>query len=107
MSFKIAVNEAAETYGFSRSTAAFHVINVIKDYNKRGQLKHELYELNLQKYAISQFCSGHRDAVWALVKLQSHGITEDQILLCVNWSIEGESHKINSLEATADEFDKK
>jgi hypothetical protein len=84
ISFKIAVNEAVETYGFPRSTAAFHVINVIKDYNKRGQLKHELYELNLQKYAISQFCSGHRDAIMALVKLQSHGITEDQILSYIN-----------------------
>jgi hypothetical protein len=33
ISFKIAVNEAAELYGFPRSTAAFHVINNIRDYN--------------------------------------------------------------------------
>jgi hypothetical protein len=84
ISFKIAINEAAETYRLTPSAAALHVINVIKDYNKRGQLKHELYELNLQKYAISQFCSGHRDAIMALIKLQSHGITEDQILSYIN-----------------------
>jgi hypothetical protein len=42
ISFKIAVNEAAELYGFPSSTAAFHVINNIRDYNKKGQLKKEL-----------------------------------------------------------------
>jgi hypothetical protein len=46
ISFKIAVNEAAELYGFPRSTAAFHVINDIMNYNKRGLLKQELSELN-------------------------------------------------------------
>jgi hypothetical protein len=40
--FKIAVNEAAQIYGFPSSTAAFHVINNIRDYNKKGQLKKEL-----------------------------------------------------------------
>jgi hypothetical protein len=84
ISFKIAINEAIDTYGLTPSAAVLHVINIIKDYNKRGQLKHELYELNLQKYAISQFCSGHRDAIMALIKLQSHGITEDQILSYIN-----------------------
>jgi hypothetical protein len=42
ISFKIAVNEAAETYGFPRSTAALHVISLIKDHNKKAQLKKEL-----------------------------------------------------------------
>ncbi|MFL6401601.1 MAG: hypothetical protein ACJ72J_18735 [Nitrososphaeraceae archaeon] len=60
IALKVGINQAAEAYGFTPSAAALHVINVIKEYNKRGQLKHELYELNLQKYAISQFCSGHR-----------------------------------------------
>ncbi|MFL6394968.1 MAG: hypothetical protein ACJ708_09990 [Nitrososphaeraceae archaeon] len=61
--FKIAVNEAAETYGFTPSAAALHVINVIKDYNKRGQLKHELSELNFQKYAINEFCSSRSQVI--------------------------------------------
>ncbi|MFL6328755.1 MAG: hypothetical protein ACJ71I_14910 [Nitrososphaeraceae archaeon] len=69
IALKVGINQAAEAYGFTPSTAALHVINVIKDYYKRGQLKHELYELNLQKYAISQFCSGHRDAMMALTNL--------------------------------------
>jgi hypothetical protein len=55
ISFKIAVNEAADTYGFPHSTAAFHVINTLRNYNKQGQLKNELSELNFQKYAINEF----------------------------------------------------
>jgi hypothetical protein len=50
ISFKIAVNEAVETYGFTPSAAALHVISLIKDNNKRGQLKRELSSLYLQKY---------------------------------------------------------
>jgi hypothetical protein len=92
ISFKIAINEAAETYRLTPSAAALHVINVIKDYNKRGQLKHELYELNLQKYAISQFCSGHRDAIMTLTNLQSHGIPEEKILL-LNSFLENNGYK--------------
>jgi hypothetical protein len=80
ISFKIAVNEAAETYGFPPSSAAFHVINNIKNYNRIGTLKNELYELQLQKFAIDQFCSRKSQLITSLVKLQRHGITEDQII---------------------------
>jgi hypothetical protein len=36
ISFKLAVNEAAELYGFPRSTAAVYVLNNLRDYNKKG-----------------------------------------------------------------------
>jgi hypothetical protein len=88
ISFKIAVNEAAELYSFPRSTAAFHVINDIIYYNKRGRLKQELSALNLQKYTINEFCSRHNQAIMALVKLQSYGVREDQIILCANSLLE-------------------
>jgi hypothetical protein len=84
ISFKIVVNEAAETYGFTPSAAALHVINVIKDYNKRGQLKHELSELNFQKYAIDRFCSSSTQVIMALMNLKSHGLSEEQILYLNN-----------------------
>jgi hypothetical protein len=71
ISFKIAVNEAAETYGFPRSTAAFHVINNIRDYNKKGQLKKELSALYLQKYALNEACSRQIQALTNLAKLKS------------------------------------
>ena len=80
ISFKIAVNEAAEIYGFPPSSAALHVINNIKNYNRMGNLKNELYELQLQKFAIDQFFSRKSQLITSLVKLQSHGITEDQII---------------------------
>jgi vacuolar-type H+-ATPase subunit I/STV1 len=57
ISFKIAVNEAAELYGYPRSTAAVYVLNNLRDYNKKGQLKKELSALYLQKYAVEQLCS--------------------------------------------------
>ena len=80
ISFKVVLNEVAETYRLTPSAAALRVINIISDYNKKGQLEHELYELNLQKYAINEFCSSHSQAIMALTNLKSHGITEDRIL---------------------------
>jgi hypothetical protein len=80
VSFKIAVNEAAELYGFPRSTAAVYVLNNLRDYNKKGQLKKELSSLYLQKYAINEFCSRHSQAIMALTNLKSHGMTEEQLI---------------------------
>ena len=80
ISFKIAVNEAIETYRLTPSAAALHVINLTKDYNKRGQLKHELAELSFQKYAINELCSNRTQVIMALLNLQSHGIIEEQLI---------------------------
>jgi hypothetical protein len=55
ISFKVAVNEAAETYRIIPSAAALSVVNIISDHNKIGQLKQELFNLSLQKCAISEF----------------------------------------------------
>jgi hypothetical protein len=73
-SFEIAVNEAAETYGLAPSAAALDVINLVKDYNKKGQLKEELSSLYLQKYAIDRFFSNRSQVMMALMNLKSHGI---------------------------------
>jgi hypothetical protein len=80
ISFKIAVNEAAETYGFPGSTAALDVISLIKDHNKKGQLKKELSELTIQKYAIERFFSNRSQIIMALMNLRNNGITEDQLI---------------------------
>jgi hypothetical protein len=95
ISFKIAVNEAVETYDFTPSAAALHVIDVIKDDNKRGQLKRELSELNFQKYAISQFCSRHSQVIMALMNLKSHGLTEERILY-INNLLEKNGYEIHN-----------
>jgi hypothetical protein len=84
ISFKIAVNEAVETYGFTPSAAALHVIDVIKDNNKKGQLKRELSDLSFQKYAINRFCSNRSQVIMTL-NLQNHVITEEQIISLNNF----------------------
>ena len=80
VSFKAALNEAAETYGLTPTSAALDVINLIKYHTKKGQLKRELSELSLQKYAIERFCSSRSQIIMALMNLRGHGISEDRIL---------------------------
>jgi hypothetical protein len=80
ISFKVAVNQAAEMYRITTSAAALRVINVITDYNKKGQLKRELSELSFQKYAINEFCSCNGQAIRAFLNLKGYGVTEDRIL---------------------------
>jgi hypothetical protein len=95
ISFKIAVNEAAETYGFPRSTAALHVISLIKDHNKKAQLKKELSEPTLQKYAIDRFFSSRSQVIMALMNLHGHGLTDDRILELNNF-LESNGYKTSS-----------
>ena len=75
-----AVSEMAEQYNLPVYTAAFRVINDIKDYNKSGGLKKQLAALCAQVHAVKEVCSHQNQAMVALVKLKSYGITEDHIL---------------------------
>jgi hypothetical protein len=84
ISFKVAVNEAAEQYGFPASTAAFHVLNNIRDYNKIGSLKKELNNLLTQVFAVKEVCFRQNKSMMAMLNLQSRGITEDRILYMNN-----------------------
>jgi len=84
ISFKIAVNEATELYGFPSSTAAFHVLNNIRDYNKIGGLKKELNKLTTQVVSVNEICFLQNKSMMAMLNLQSRGITEDRILYMNN-----------------------
>jgi hypothetical protein len=95
ISFKVAINETAQTYDLTPSSAALDVINLIIDHNKKGQLKRELSELSLQKYAIERFCSSHSQVINALANLRSHGITDEQIILLNNF-LESNGYKTSS-----------
>jgi hypothetical protein len=75
-----AVNDAAEQYDLPISTAAFRVINDIRDYNKLGGLKKQLQTLCAQLYAVKDVCSHRYQTMVTLVKLKSYGITEEHIL---------------------------
>jgi hypothetical protein len=94
ISFKIAINEAVETYDLTPSAAALRVINTIKAYNKKGQLEHELSELSLKRYAVNEFCSNRIQVITALMNLKSHGITEER-LLYLNNSLEKNGYNID------------
>jgi hypothetical protein len=85
ISFKIAVNEAAEIYGFTPSAAALHVINTLRDNNEKRQLKKELSALYLQKYAVDEACSRQSQSLVNLAKLKSYGLKEDRILQLNNF----------------------
>ena len=95
ISFKVAVNETAQTYGLTPSSAALDVINLIIDHNKKGQLKRELSDLSFRKYAIERFCSSHSQVINAVANLRSHGITDEQIILLNNF-LESNGYKTSS-----------
>jgi hypothetical protein len=69
------------------------VINLIIDHNKKGQLKRELSELTLQKYAIDRFCSSRSEIIMALMNLRTHGITEKQIISLSN-TLQGNQYSL-------------
>jgi hypothetical protein len=71
ISFKIVVNEAAGIYGLPRSSAAFHVLNSLKEYNRIGTPKKELSRLYLQKYALEEACARQSQALIDLAKMQN------------------------------------
>ena len=95
ISFKVAVNEAAQQYGFPASTAAFHVLNNIRDYNKIGGLKKELNNLLAQVFAVKEVCFRQNKCMMTMLNLQSRGITEDKILQLNNF-LESNGYKISS-----------
>jgi hypothetical protein len=78
--FDNAVHDIAEQYNLPIPAAAFQVINDIKDYNKLGGLKKQLDTLCAQLYTVKEVCSHQNQAMVALVKLKSYGITEGHIL---------------------------
>src|SRR5205823_4948625 len=75
----LAVSEIAEEYGLP-IYCGFRVMNDIKNYNKLGGLKKQLDTLCAQLYTVKDVCSHQYQAMVALVKLQSYGITEEHIL---------------------------
>jgi hypothetical protein len=80
IALKAAINQAVKLYSLPPLAATLRLINDIKKYNKIDGLKKELSRLYLQKYTLDQVCFRQNQAVATVLKLQSHGITEDRIL---------------------------
>jgi hypothetical protein len=78
--FSVAVYEKADTYNMSISSAAYKVIEDIENYNRIGGLKKEISRLAVQIYGMNEICAPRNKAITALLKLQNHGITDEEIL---------------------------
>jgi hypothetical protein len=98
MSFKVAVNEAAQQFGLPRSSAAFHVLNNIRHYNGIEGLKKELNRLTTQILAVDRICFHQNKSMMAMLNLQSRGISEEQILH-VNNFLEKNGYEIPNARA--------
>jgi hypothetical protein len=85
LALEAAVNDMAEMYNLPVYTAAFRVINDIRDYNKLGGLKRQLAALRAQVHVVKEVCSHQNQSTVALVKLKSYGITEEDILNLNNY----------------------
>jgi hypothetical protein len=80
LAFHTAVSEKAEIYNLSMESAAYRVIEDIQYYNKLGGMKKELSDLATKVFFMNQLSARQNNAVMALIKLQSQGVTEDQVL---------------------------
>jgi hypothetical protein len=85
--------------GFPASTAAFHVLNNIRDYNKIGGMKNELNNLLTQVFSVNEICFLQNKSMMAMFNLQSRGITEQQIISLSNF-LESNGYKTSSYTST-------
>jgi hypothetical protein len=55
-------------------------------------MEHELCELSLQKYAITEFLSSYSQVIRAIASLRGNGITEDRLIQLNNILKNNEIH---------------
>jgi hypothetical protein len=82
---KAAINQAVKLYNLPPLAAILRLVDDIKKYNKIDGLKKELSALSLQKFAINEACSRQSQALITLAKLQSRGVTENQLISLNNF----------------------
>ena len=78
--FSVAVYEKAEKYNMSISAAAYKVIEDIENYNRIGGLNKEISRLAVQIFTMNQICAPRNKAITSLLKLQSYGISDQEVL---------------------------
>jgi hypothetical protein len=76
LAFHTAVCEKAERYNSSKESAAYRVIEDIRDYDKLGGLKKQQSDVAMQIYAMNQLSARQNNAIMALMRLPIYGITE-------------------------------
>jgi 5'-3' exonuclease len=80
LAFHTAVCEKAERYNLSKESAAYRVIEEIRDYNNLGGMKKQQSDVAMQIYAMNQLSARQNNAIMALMRLQIYGITDHEIL---------------------------
>jgi hypothetical protein len=94
IALKVGIKEAAKMYNLPPLAATLQLINDIKKYNKINGLRRELSALYLNKYTLNQACFHQNQAISTVLKLQSHGVTEDRILY-INKLLENNGYNID------------
>jgi hypothetical protein len=94
-----AVNQIAKECDLPPSVAALRLFNDIKDYNKMGGLKREISTLCQQIFVARECCFRQNKSMMAMLNLQSHGITEEQIISLNNF-LESNGYKTSSYTST-------
>jgi hypothetical protein len=80
LTYHIAVCEKAEMHKISREAAAYRVIEDIRDYDKLGGMKKQLNDTIMNIQMVNLFFARQNSAMNALMRLQSNGLTEAEIL---------------------------
>ena len=80
LAFHSAVYEKADMERIPLDTAAYKIVEDIRDYSQLGCLKKEQDRLQQQIYMFNVFMANKQAALMSLFRLQSMGISEDQIL---------------------------
>jgi hypothetical protein len=80
LAFHSAVYEKSNMERIPPDTAAYKVVEEIRDYSQLGGLKKEQDRLQQQIFMFNAFMANRQAALMSLIRFQSMGISEDQIL---------------------------
>jgi hypothetical protein len=80
LAFRSVVYEKADVERIPLDTAAYKVVEDIRDYSQLGGLKKEQDRVQQQIYMFNALMANKQQAIMALLRLQSTGINEEQIL---------------------------
>ena len=80
LAFHCAVFEKAEAQGIPPDTAAFKVVEEIKQYSELGGLIKQQEQVRQQIWMMNTFTANRNEAIMALCRLQLQGVTEEKIL---------------------------
>ena len=80
LAFHSAVYEKADAEKLALDTAAYRIAEGIRDYRQLGGFKREHDKTIQQIFMLNAFMANKQTALMSLIRLQSMGISEDQIL---------------------------